>query len=123
MISELNGWPSLSSVNASPIPSRESAHDSKPNWFAIPSFVQNLHLLLSSDFYRRFPCPLLCAHGREKYGELREATPPPAASESEAALEVTDQEVKFRIGSKLWEKGVTFEVAINRLKADIVDTD
>ena len=55
MISELNGWPGRSSVNASPILSRESAHDSKPNWFAIPSFAQNFHLLLSSGFYRRFP--------------------------------------------------------------------
>ena len=51
------------------------------------------------------------------YQELREATPSPVTSETEAALEVTDQEVKFRIGNKLWEKGVTFEDAINRLKA------
>jgi hypothetical protein len=55
-ISELNGWPGRSSVNASPTLSRESAHDSKPKWFAITYFVQNLHLLLSPGFYRRFPC-------------------------------------------------------------------
>jgi len=55
---ELNGWPGHSSVNASPTLSRESAHDSRPNWFAIPLFVRNFHPLLSSGFYRRFPCPL-----------------------------------------------------------------
>ena len=54
MISELNGWPGRSSVNASPILSFESVHDSKPNWFAIPSLVRNFHLLLSSGF-RRVP--------------------------------------------------------------------
>ena len=56
----------------------------------------------------------------ENYEELREATPPLATSESEAALEVTDQEVKFRIGYKLWEQGVSFVEAIQRLKATIV---
>jgi hypothetical protein len=54
---ELNGWPGHSSVNASPTPSRESAHDSKSKRFAIPYFVQNLHLLLSSGFSGTFPGP------------------------------------------------------------------
>ena len=45
MISELDGWPGLTSVNASPALSRRPAHDSKPNWFATPSFVQKFHLL------------------------------------------------------------------------------
>jgi hypothetical protein len=58
----------------------------------------------------------------DNYEELRAATPSHAASENEAALEVMDQEVKFRIGSKLWESGVTFEEAINRLKTAIAVT-
>ena len=37
ILSRLNGWPMHSPVNASPTPSRATAHDSGPMWFA------NLH--------------------------------------------------------------------------------
>jgi hypothetical protein len=44
-ISRLNGWPSLSPVNASLAPSRAPPHDSVPGWFAIPflcrTFINN----------------------------------------------------------------------------------
>lgn len=50
------------------------------------------------------------------YGRLREATPLATDSDSDAALEVTDQEVKFRIGKKLWERGISFAEAMERLK-------
>src|SRR5262245_37586795 len=36
-LSRLNGWPMHSPVNASPRPSRATAHDSGPMWFATPS--------------------------------------------------------------------------------------
>ena len=35
--SRLNGWPMRTPVNASPPPSRATAHDSGPLWFATPS--------------------------------------------------------------------------------------
>ena len=36
-LSRLNGWPTVSPVNASPCTSRCTTHDSGPVWFAIPS--------------------------------------------------------------------------------------
>jgi hypothetical protein len=36
-LSRLNGWPTVSPVNASPYTSRCTTHDSGPVWFAIPS--------------------------------------------------------------------------------------
>ena len=36
-LSRLNGWPVRSPVNASPWPSRATAHDSGPMWIATPS--------------------------------------------------------------------------------------
>jgi hypothetical protein len=36
-LSRLNGWPMRSPVNASPRPSRATAHDSGPMWIATPS--------------------------------------------------------------------------------------
>ena len=36
-LSRLNGWPMHSPVNASPKPSRATAHDSGPMWIAAPS--------------------------------------------------------------------------------------
>src|SRR5215813_10874282 len=44
LFSRLNGWPMRSPVNASPRPSRATAHDSGPMWFAI--IVRDLHPLL-----------------------------------------------------------------------------
>jgi len=35
--SRLDGWPMRTPVNASPPPSRATAHDSGPLWFATPS--------------------------------------------------------------------------------------
>ena len=37
VISRLNGWPARTPVNASPPPSRTTAHDSGPSWIATPS--------------------------------------------------------------------------------------
>src|SRR5208337_1775921 len=37
MISQLDIWPVCTPVNASPVPSREPAHDSGPVWLAGPS--------------------------------------------------------------------------------------
>jgi hypothetical protein len=36
-LSRLNGWPMRPPVNASPKPSRATAHDSGPMWIATPS--------------------------------------------------------------------------------------
>jgi hypothetical protein len=36
-LSRLNGWPMRSPVNASPKPSRATAHDTGPMWFETPS--------------------------------------------------------------------------------------
>ena len=42
VISRLNTQPTLSTVNASPVPSRPPAHDSKPLWLAKPSTCETL---------------------------------------------------------------------------------
>lgn len=42
VISRLNTQPTLSPVNASPVPSRPPAHDSKPLWLAKPSTCETL---------------------------------------------------------------------------------
>src|SRR5262245_37132425 len=52
-LSRLNGWPMRSPVNASPRPSRTTAHDSGPMWIAIPS-SQGTCTLYSSPVSRRF---------------------------------------------------------------------
>jgi hypothetical protein len=52
-LSRLNGWPMRSPVNASPRPSRATAHDSGPMWIAIPS-SQGTCTLYSSPVSRRF---------------------------------------------------------------------
>jgi hypothetical protein len=45
MISEFNGWPVYTPVNASPVVLPPPAHDSGTGWFAIPflcgSFIRN----------------------------------------------------------------------------------
>ncbi len=66
----------------------------------------------------RFVCDIgtQLADAWTNYGSLCAATPAAADSDSEAALEVTDQEVKFRIGGKLWERGISFAEAMTRLK-------
>lgn len=52
-LSRLNGWPMRSPVNASPRPSRATAHDSGPMWIAIPS-SQGTCTLYSLPVSRRF---------------------------------------------------------------------
>src|SRR5262245_38287824 len=52
-LSRLNGWPMRSPVNASPRPSRATAHDSGPMWFAKPS-SQGTCTLYSLPVSRRF---------------------------------------------------------------------
>jgi len=45
-LSRLNGWPMRPPVNASPRPSRATAHDSGPMWIATLSSQRDLHPLL-----------------------------------------------------------------------------
>src|SRR5215467_4179537 len=52
-LSRLNGWPMHSPVNASPWPSRTTAHDSGPMWIATPS-SQGTCTLYSLPVSRRF---------------------------------------------------------------------
>src|ERR1700752_2702844 len=52
-LSRLNGWPMRTPVNASPRPSRATAHDSGPMWIATPS-SQGTCTLSSLPVSRRF---------------------------------------------------------------------
>jgi hypothetical protein len=52
-LSRLNGWPMRPPVNASPRPSRATAHDSGPMWIANPS-SQGTSTLCSLPVSRRF---------------------------------------------------------------------
>ena len=52
-LSRLNGWPTRPPVNASPRPSRATAHGSGPMWFATPS-SQGTCTLYSLPVSRRF---------------------------------------------------------------------
>src|ERR1700731_1623665 len=52
-LSRLNGWPMRTPVNASPRPSRATAHDSGPMWIATPS-SQGTCTLYSLPVSRRF---------------------------------------------------------------------
>ena len=52
-LSRLNGWPMRPPVNASPRPSRATAHDSGPMWIATPS-SQGTCTLYSLPVSRRF---------------------------------------------------------------------
>src|SRR5438445_7872087 len=52
-LSRLNGWPTHPPVNASPRPSRATAHDSGPMWIANPS-SQGTCTLYSLPVSRRF---------------------------------------------------------------------
>jgi hypothetical protein len=52
-LSRLNGWPMRPPVNASPRPSRATAHDSGPMWIATPS-SQGTCTLYSPPVSRRF---------------------------------------------------------------------
>jgi hypothetical protein len=51
-----------------------------------------------------------------QYEALQNATPKSAAPEGETAIEVTGQEVRFRISRKLWVGGLAFEDAMKLLK-------
>src|SRR5712671_4111656 len=52
-LSRLNGWPMRPPVNASPKPSRATAHDSGPMWIANPSSYETC-TLYSLPVSRRF---------------------------------------------------------------------
>jgi len=60
-LSRLNGWPMRPPVNASPKPSRATAHDSGPMWIANSFIVRDLHSLLLAGLpalrKSRPPCP------------------------------------------------------------------
>ncbi len=60
MISEFNGWPVYTPVNASPMVLPPSAHDSGPGWFAIPflcgSFIRNSMPVYPGAFPDTFVC-------------------------------------------------------------------
>ena len=62
IFSELNGWPELPPVNASPAPSRGPAHDLGPNWFATPC-------LCGSCIRYSFPALTGAIQSRNKYAE------------------------------------------------------
>jgi hypothetical protein len=59
-LSRLNGWPMRPPVNASPKPSRATAHDSGPMWIANPS-SQETCTLYSLPVSRRFANLVRCA--------------------------------------------------------------
>jgi hypothetical protein len=59
-LSRLNGWPMRPPVNASPRPSRATAHDSGPMWIATPS-SQGTCTLYSPPVSRRFANVFRCA--------------------------------------------------------------
>src|SRR5256884_7277120 len=58
-LSRLDGWPMRSPVNASPRPSRATAHDSGPMWIATPS-SQGTCTLYSLPVSRRFAYLVRC---------------------------------------------------------------
>ena len=59
-LSRLDGWPMHSPVNASPWPSRTTAHDSGPMWIATPS-SQGTCTLYSLPVSRRFAIRVRCS--------------------------------------------------------------
>ena len=61
VISELNGWPACSPVNACRVPSRANSHDSGPWRVATAFHVRLFHSLLHAGLSRRTECPLLPA--------------------------------------------------------------
>jgi len=54
VISELNGWPACSPVNAYGTPLRTHRHDSGPWWVATAFHVRRFHPLLHAGLSRRF---------------------------------------------------------------------
>jgi len=54
VISELNGWPACSPVNAYDVPLRPRRHDSGPWWVATAFHVRLFHPLLHAGLTRRF---------------------------------------------------------------------
>ena len=57
VISELNGWPACSPVNAYDVPLRPRRHDSGPWWVATAFHVRLSHPLLHAGLARRSWCP------------------------------------------------------------------
>ena len=67
-LSQLNGWPARSPVNASLSPSRMPAHDSGPLWFARPSVQRTC---------TTYSLPVLPAHLKNSFsGAARKITAP-----------------------------------------------
>src|SRR5207244_1427197 len=63
VISELNGWPACSPVNASPTTLRPSAHDSGPRWIATP-FLCGSCIRYSKPVYPgAYPDPFVFLNG------------------------------------------------------------
>jgi len=61
VITELNGWPACSPVNAYDVPLRPRRHDSGPWWVATAFHVRLFHPLLHAGLSRRFLLtPFLC---------------------------------------------------------------
>jgi len=54
-----------------------------------------------------------------KYKNLANAIPEAVGGDDEASLEVSGQEVKFRIGYKVWSDGLTFDAAVDKLRAGV----
>jgi len=54
VITELNGWPACSPVNAYDVPLRPRRHDSGPWWVATAFHVRLFHPLLHAGLSRRF---------------------------------------------------------------------
>jgi len=106
-LSRLNGWPMRSPVNASPKPSRATAHDSGPMWIATPS-SQGTCTLYSLPVSRRlayiFRFALKLGHGSMQSACLKGANRRHCWLFSEAvARERCDvsMENPFEIGDRL----------------------
>ena len=54
VITELNGWPACSPVNAYDVPFRPRRHDSGSWWVATAFHVRRFHPLLHAGLSRRF---------------------------------------------------------------------
>ena len=69
-LSRLDGWPMRSPLNASPRPSRATAHDSGPMWIAIPS-SQGTCILYSLPVSRRFAYRVRFTPGPDRCADIR----------------------------------------------------
>jgi hypothetical protein len=69
----------------------------------------------------KFVCDIGSRLGKtwSEYEGLRDATPELPDAEGETALEVSGQEVRFRVAHKLWGNGISFENAIKQLRRQL----